>query len=81
MWCFHHILSLSLSLKYLLIKRTFMKESINELKSEFKAKLLFWKNIQSMKVRIALLFLFLALIALKLFTTILTFDWIAGLFN
>ncbi len=58
-----------------------MKESINELKSEFKAKLLFWKNIQSMKVKIALLFLFISLIALKLFTTVLTFDWLVGLFN
>jgi hypothetical protein len=79
MWRFHHILVLNVS--YSSIKRTFMKESINELKSEFKAKLLFWKNIQSMKVKIALLFLFLALIALKLFTTILTFDWIASLFS
>ena len=58
-----------------------MKESINELKSEFNAKFLFWKNIQSMKVKIVLLFLFIALIALKLFTTVLTFDWIAGLFS
>ena len=28
-----------------------MKDSINELKSEFKAKLLFWNNIQSIKVK------------------------------
>jgi hypothetical protein len=59
----------------------FMKESINELKSEFKAKLLFWNNIQSLKVKIALSLLFIALIGLKVFTTVLTFDWLAGLFS
>jgi len=58
-----------------------MKESIDELKSEFKAKLLFWNNIQSMKAKIALLLLFIALIGLKVFTTVLTFDWLAGLFS
>ena len=58
-----------------------MKESINELKSELKAKLLFWNNIQSTKVKIALLLLFIALIGLKVFTTVLTFDWLAGLFT
>lgn len=58
-----------------------MKESINELKSEVKAKLLFWNNIQSMKVKIALLLLFMALIGLKVFTTVLTFDWLSGLFT
>ena len=58
-----------------------MKESINERKSEFKAKLRFWNNIQSMKVKIALLLLFIALIGLKVFTTVLTFDWLAGLFT
>lgn len=61
-------------------KSRLMKESIEELKSEFKAKLLFWNNIQSRKVKIALLFLFLGLIVLKVFTTVLTFDWLASLF-
>ncbi|MFT6734569.1 MAG: hypothetical protein ACJAS9_002771 [Polaribacter sp.] len=58
-----------------------MKDSINELKSEFKAKLLFWNNIQSIKVKIALSLLFIALVGLKIFTTVLTFDWLSGLFS
>jgi hypothetical protein len=53
-----------------------MKDSINELKSEFKAKLLFWNNIQSIKVKVALSLLFIVLIGLKVFTTVLTFDWL-----
>lgn len=36
-----------------------MKEDIAELKSEFKAKLLFWSNIKSKKLKIALIFLFI----------------------
>ena len=58
-----------------------MKESINELKSEFKAKLLFWSSIQSVKVKIALCLLFIVLIGLKVFTTVLTFDWLVDLFS
>jgi hypothetical protein len=58
-----------------------MKEVMNELTDEFKAKLLFWRNIQSKKVKVALLFLFIALIILKVFTTVLTFDWLASLLN
>ena len=58
-----------------------MKDSINELKSEFKAKLLFWNNIKSIKVKIALSLLFITLIGLKVFTTVLTFDWLSGLFS
>ena len=58
-----------------------MKEVINELTDEFKAKLLFWRNIQSKKVKVALLFLFVALIILKVFTTVLTFNWLASLFS
>jgi hypothetical protein len=58
-----------------------MKESIKELKSEVNAKLLFWKSIRSMKVKVALVFLFIALIGLKIFTTVLTFDWLASFFN
>jgi hypothetical protein len=58
-----------------------MKDSINELKSEFKAKLLSWNNIQSIKVKVALSLLFIALIGLKVFTTVLTFDWLSGLFS
>jgi len=58
-----------------------MKESIEGLKSDFQAKLLFWNNIKSMKLKIALLFLFIGLIGLKVFTTVLTFDWLVGLFS
>ncbi len=58
-----------------------MKESIDELKREFKAKLNFWNNMQSMKIKVALLLLFIGLIGLKIFTTVLTFDWLASLFN
>jgi hypothetical protein len=58
-----------------------MKEVMNELTDEFKAKLLFWRNIRSKKVKVALLFLFIALIILKVFTTVLTFDWLASLLN
>jgi len=63
------------------IKKNDMKESIDELKREFKAKLNFWNNMQSMKIKVALLLLFIGLIGLKIFTTVLTFDWLASLFN
>jgi hypothetical protein len=58
-----------------------VKEDIAELKSEFKAKLLFWNNIKSKKLKVALIFLFVGLIGLKVFTTVLTFDWLASLFS
>ncbi|MGB6139516.1 MAG: hypothetical protein WBG55_04275 [Pseudoalteromonas rhizosphaerae] len=58
-----------------------MKEAIDEIKTEFKAKLLFWNNIQSKKIKVALIFLFIALVSLKVFTTVLTFDWLASLFS
>ncbi|KGK01638.1 hypothetical protein [Thalassotalea sp. ND16A] len=58
-----------------------MKEAIDEVKGEVKAKLLFWNNIQSKKVKVALIFLFIAIVGLKVFTTILTFDWLASLFS
>jgi len=57
-----------------------MKESINEVKNEVNAKLLFWNNIQSKKLKMALVLLFVALVGLKIFTTVLTFDWLASLF-
>lgn len=56
-----------------------MKEGIDELKSEFQAKLLFWNNIKSKKNKTLLILLCFGLIGLKVFTTILTFDWLAGL--
>ncbi|MFT6732788.1 MAG: hypothetical protein ACJAS9_000970 [Polaribacter sp.] len=58
-----------------------MKEGIDKVKSEVKAKLLYWNNIQSKKVKVALIFLFAGIVALKVFTTVLTFDWLASLFS
>jgi hypothetical protein len=58
-----------------------MREDVAELKNEFKAKLLFWNNIKSKKLKVALVFLFIGLIGLKVFTTVLTFDWLASLFS
>lgn len=58
-----------------------MKKAIDEVKSEAKAKLLFWNNIQSRSVKVALILLFIALVGLKVFTTVLTFDWLASLFS
>ena len=58
-----------------------MKEAIDEIKTEFKSKLLFWNNIQSKKIKVALIFLFIGLVGLKIFTTVLTFDWLASLFS
>ncbi|MCF6255810.1 MAG: hypothetical protein L3K25_05845 [Gammaproteobacteria bacterium] len=58
-----------------------MKEAINEVKSEVKAKLLFWNNIKSKKIKVALVLGFIVLVTLKIFTTVLTFDWLKGLFT
>ncbi len=58
-----------------------MKQALAEIKNEFKAKLLFWNNIQSKKIKVAFILLFLALVGLKVFTTVLTFDWLASLFS
>ena len=58
-----------------------MKETKDKVKSEIKVKLLLWDNIQSRKVKVALILLFFALVGLKIFTTVLTFDWLASLFS
>ncbi len=58
-----------------------MKEAMNDVKNEVKAKLLFWHNIKSLKMRIALIALFIGLVALKIFTTVLTFDWLTSLLS
>ena len=58
-----------------------MKEAIDEVKNEVKAKLLLWKNIKNRKVKVILIFLFLGLVGLKVFTTVLTFDWLARLLS
>ena len=57
-----------------------MKESIDELKGEFKATLDYWNNLKSRKAKVFLFIIFLALIGLKVFTTVLTFDWLKSLF-
>ena len=58
-----------------------MKEAIDEVKNEVKDKLLLWKNIKSRKVKVIFIFLFLGLVGLKVFTTVLTFDWLARLLS
>jgi hypothetical protein len=57
-----------------------MKKNFDELKSELQAKLLFWNNIKSKQTKALLILIFFGLIGLKVFTTILTFDWLVGLF-
>lgn len=58
-----------------------MKEAMDELKNEAKAKLLFWNKIESKTVKVAIVFVFIGLVALKVFTTVLTFDWLKNLFT
>ena len=58
-----------------------MKEAIDDVKNEVKAKLLLWKNIKNTKVKVILIFLFFGLVGLKVFTTVLTFDWLARLLS
>ena len=58
-----------------------MKEAIDDVKNDVKAKLLLWKNIKNTKVKVILLFLFLGLVGLKVFTTVSTFDWLARLLS
>ena len=58
-----------------------MKEAIDDVKNDVKAKLLLWKNIKNTKVKVILIFLFFGLVGLKVFTTVLTFDWLARLLS
>lgn len=58
-----------------------MTELIRKVQSEVKAKLLFSRNIQNKTVKAGFIFVAIGLIALKIFTTVLTFDWLASLFN
>ena len=55
-----------------------MKEVIDNVKNEMKSKLLFWNNIQSRTVKVTLIFFFVVLVGLKIFTTVLTFDWLVS---
>ncbi|WP_259367134.1 MULTISPECIES: hypothetical protein [unclassified Colwellia] len=58
-----------------------MKDTKNEVTDEIKAKLLYWRNIKSKRNKTLLIVLLLSLVGLKVFTTVLTFEWLAGLFN
>jgi len=58
-----------------------MKQGYNEVKREVKEQLLEWNNLKNKKLKVLFVLLFMGVIALKIFTTVLTFDWIAGLFN
>ena len=58
-----------------------MKESIDEIKDEINKKLLYWKNLKSKKAKLFLIIIALGIIGLKVFTTVLTFDWLTSLFN
>jgi hypothetical protein len=57
-----------------------MNKDFDELKSELQAKLLFWNNIKSKQTKALLILVFFGVIGLKVFTTILTFDWLERLF-
>ena len=57
-----------------------MKESIKEVKNQIKEKLLYW-NKKNKKMKVFLIVVFLGVIGLKIFTTVLTFDWLSSLFN
>ncbi len=57
-----------------------MKEAIEEIKTAAKGKLQFWNNIKNGWIKAGIIVLFLALVALKIFTTVFTFDWLASLF-
>jgi len=62
-----------------------MKASINEakdeIKNELKAKLAYWNKLKSNKVKAGVILACAAVIALKIFTSILTFDWLSRLFQ
>ncbi|WP_259363118.1 MULTISPECIES: hypothetical protein [unclassified Colwellia] len=58
-----------------------MKDVKNEVTDEIKAKLLYWRNIKSKRNKTLLIVFLLSLVGLKVFTTVLTFEWLAGLFN
>jgi hypothetical protein len=58
-----------------------MKDSMSELMNEIKEKIGSWNNIKSGKKKVFLVTIFIVLVSLKVFTTVLTFDWLAGLFK
>lgn len=52
-----------------------------EINKEIKAKWRYWFNIKSKKTKAFLILICIALVGLKIFTTVLTFEWLASLFN
>ena len=58
-----------------------MKDGLDEIKTEIKAKLQIWNNIKSTKLKLFLVVLGISLILLKIFTTVLTFDWLLELLD
>ena len=58
-----------------------MKKAVDEIKSEVQTKLSYWNNLKSWKVKASLIVLFIALICLKVFTTVLTYDWLTSFFK
>ncbi len=56
-----------------------MKEEVEEIKNAIKSKISFWNNIKSKKLKAGLIILSLGLIGLKVFTTVLTFEWLKNL--
>ncbi|NMP32565.1 hypothetical protein HII17_13445 [Thalassotalea sp. M1531] len=56
-----------------------MQSDIDELKKEVQAKFAYWHNLKSKKLKALLIILFIGLVSLKIFTTVLTFDWLTGL--
>jgi len=58
-----------------------MKKEYEEVKKEAKAKFTQWNKVKSKWLKLSLFVLFLAIITLKIFTTVFTFDWLVGLFS
>ena len=52
-----------------------------EVSAEIKAKWQVWNNIKSKKTKALLILVAMGLVCLKIFTTVLTFDWLASFFN
>jgi len=55
-----------------------MKDALDKFKTELNVKRLYWKNLKSYKAKVFIILLFVAVITLKIFTTVFTFDWIVG---
>ena len=62
-------------------KNELKSEASAEVSAEIKAKWQVWKNIKSKKAKALLILVAIGLVCLKIFTTVLTFDWLASFFN